>query len=100
SFFIYRGHADDRWELIPKALRLGQTIGDDITGGSVKRSSDGRDIFDFDDGRQKNGTWGLEEQIEAEWRMLATFFESADLSGLAISSNEICTGDTEKVNSR
>src|SRR2546421_2269091 len=25
-FYIYRGHADDRWKLVPKALRLGERI--------------------------------------------------------------------------
>ena len=83
NFFIYRGHADDRWDLIPKALRFGQSLRD-FAWGSVRKASDGHDIFIFEDGTQKNGIWGVEEQIEAEWRMLQTFFESADLSGLPL----------------
>ena len=52
--------------------------------GSVKTAREGQDIFVFDDGTDKNGIWGVKEQIEAEWKMLATFFESADLSGLPL----------------
>ena len=36
-YFIFRGHADDRWRLVPKALRLGEMLYKPLRGwGRVK----------------------------------------------------------------
>lgn len=90
SFFIYRGHADDRWELIPKALRLEQRILDTWGSGKVRETTDSQDStksiesFFFENGTQRTGVWGVEEQLAAEWHMLKRFFEVADRNGLPL----------------
>jgi hypothetical protein len=87
-FFVYRGHANDRWPLIPKALRLGQRI---LHGewGSVREiaacpGAKSVGNFFYENGKKKDGVWGVNEQIYAEWTMLKEFFDFADRSGLPL----------------
>lgn len=89
-FFVYRGHADDRWQLIPKALRLEQKILGMWGFGSVIETIDSNDStksigsFFYQDNPQPTGLWGIREQVDAEWHMLKRFFEFADINGLPL----------------
>lgn len=89
-FFIYRGHADDRLKLIPKALRLEQEILDPFGWGCVREATDNLDStrligrFFYENGTQRTGDWGIEEQVGAEWHMLKRFFVFADMNGLPL----------------
>lgn len=64
--FVFRGHADSRYGLLPSALRLGNTI-----------PLDGDDIAVEDD-------WDNEAQVRVEARALTQFFWRADESGLIL----------------
>ncbi|HWP54477.1 MAG TPA: FRG domain-containing protein [Pyrinomonadaceae bacterium] len=92
-FFVFRGHADDRWQLIPKALRLEQRILGSQGWGSVTETKDSNDTNDstsligsffYQDNPQATGIWSIKEQVDAEWRMLKRFFEFADMNGLPL----------------
>lgn len=87
-FFVYRGQANDKWPLIPKALRLEQTILHN-EWGKVRETATGPGTkpvgnFFYENGTQKDGVWGTNEQIYAEWSMLKKFFDFADLNGLQL----------------
>src|ERR1041384_2221718 len=64
--FLFRGHADSRYGLLPSALRLGNKI-----------PLDGDDIVVEDD-------WNNETQVRVEARALTQFFWRADESGLIL----------------
>lgn len=72
-YFIFRGHADDRWELIPKALRLEQLIDRPLYGwGRVKAIVDStggsrEQFFQSDDTPR---SWSAQDQIMSEWNVL------------------------------
>ena len=58
--------------------------------GSVKEITDSQEnsrlieTFFYEEGTQRTGGWGIDEQLAAEWTMLKRFFDAADLSGLPL----------------
>jgi hypothetical protein len=88
-FFIFRGHADDRWQLVPKALRLGELLERPLYGwGRVQRTVGTRtepvEEFFTEANDKIPGVWTINEQVAAEWNILRMFFKLADLNGLPL----------------
>lgn len=63
--YIFRGHGDQRYRLLPTAFRVGTPI---ITSC----------------GWREVAHWNNHEQINAELQTLGSFFESADRAGLPL----------------
>ena len=89
TFFIYRGHADDRWKLVSKALRLGELLQKPVDGwGTVKcvQGSDGQytEKFFLEANDPVGGPWTDRDQVASEWTILKNFFTIADLNGLSL----------------
>jgi hypothetical protein len=85
--YIFRGHKDERLELVPSALRLGVHIKSKSgSWGVVETDPDGteRERFVNARDRTKSRNWLNRDQVWAEWIMLADFFRFADLSGLPL----------------
>ena len=88
-YFIYRGHADDRWKLVPKALRLGELLERPLYGWGTVQSAGGTDDepveeFFTEAGGETLRAWTNYDQVAAEWNILKMFFKLADLNGLPL----------------
>ncbi|MGH9872230.1 MAG: FRG domain-containing protein [Pyrinomonadaceae bacterium] len=87
---IFRGHEDDHFELIPKALRIGPPhvkLKSRGVWGSVQPNPDAENKEKFVEDRHgmvATGNWKNRDQVSAEGLMLTDFFRFADESGLAL----------------
>lgn len=90
--YLYRGHADARWGLVPTVLRIGADQKRAVPihhpvlprWGFVRAESDGRERFIDDDGIKESEDWNNGHQVSAEWSMLERFFDHADKAGLPL----------------
>lgn len=89
--YIYRGHADARWGLVPTALRIGSTGERAVSihhpilarwGFVQAECDDGVERFVDDEGIKDGVDWSNGHQVSAEWTMLERFFDHADKAGL------------------
>ena len=88
--YIFRGHRDDRFELVPSALRLNALIKSRFgsgTWGTVELNHEDQTKERFLEARERlpvTDNWLNRDQIRAEMLMLADFFQFADASGLPL----------------
>src|SRR6266567_1687959 len=88
--YVFRGHEDDRFILLPRALRLKVLIKSRFgsgTWGTVEVNHDDETKERFIEARYQvpdTGNWLNRDQIRAEMLMLADFFQFADSSGLPL----------------
>jgi len=81
--YIFRGHENDDFSLIPSALRLGQPIKWNQWGRVV--ISRNREQFRLlRESRTLVGNWTNRHQIKAELAMIFAFFQFADASSLPL----------------
>jgi hypothetical protein len=78
-YFIFRGHADDRWKLVPKALRLSELLDRPLRAwGRVKRvlgkdnHAPTEEFFTKSNG-SSGEPWTNRDQVASEWTILKTF---------------------------
>ena len=87
---VFRGHEDDRFELVPKALRIGPPpvkLKSRGVWGSIQPNPDAENKEEFVDhphGMVTTGNWKNRDQVSAEVLMLTDFFRFADESGLPL----------------
>jgi FRG domain len=88
--YIFRGHEDDRFELVPKALRIGSPpvkLKSRGAWGSVQANPDAENkekFVEYRNGMVATANWKNRDQVSAEVLMLSDFFRFADESGLGL----------------
>jgi hypothetical protein len=84
---VFRGHEDDRFILVPKALRIGSPLKSRGNWGSVQPNPGVENKEKFIEDRHRavaTANWKNRDQISAEVLMLTDFFRFADESGLPL----------------
>jgi hypothetical protein len=85
--YVFRGHEDDRFKLVPSALRLGSRLKSREVWGKVQPDPDVGNKEKFIEDRCRMvvvGNWKNRDQVSAEALMLTDFFRFADESGLPL----------------
>jgi hypothetical protein len=85
--YVFRGHEDDRYELVPSALRLNVSIKSRFgSWGKVERNPDEvtERFVEARHGTVVTQNWLNRNQVAAEVLMLIDFFQFADSSGLPL----------------
>jgi hypothetical protein len=86
--YVFRGHEDDRFELVPSALRFGKSMKSRLgSWGKAVPNPENKRLEKFVEHRTGMAaplSWENKHQVAAEALMLVEFFQFADAAGLPL----------------